>query len=66
MKEILSFFVNGIGGIHEEMLEFLTKYYNGIIDRNFQKEYDSLFDSLSKRIEYEENMLFGEYERINQ
>ncbi len=66
LKEILSFFINGLGAIHEEMLNFITKYYQGAIDSNFQREYERLFGALSKRIEYEENILYGEYDSINQ
>ncbi len=65
LKEILSFFINGLGAIHEEVLEFMTKYYKGDLNSNFHREYERLFDSLSKRIEYEENILYGEYERLN-
>ena len=65
LKEVLSFFVNGLGNIHEEMLIFFTKYSKGVIDSNFQREYERLFDALSTRIEYEENILYDEYEKLN-
>ncbi len=66
LKEILSFFNNGLGNIHEEMLRFITKYYLGAIDSNYQREYERLFGTLSKRIEYEENIIFDEYNMLNQ
>ncbi len=66
LEEILSFFVNGLGAIHEGMLNFITKYSNGIIDSNFQIEYERLFGALSKRIEYEENILYDEYNMLYQ
>jgi hypothetical protein len=47
LKEILSFFVNGLGAIHEEMLEFFTKYSKGVIDNSFQREYERLFEALN-------------------
>ena len=78
LKEILSFFVNSLGAIHEEMQEFFTKYSNGDIDSSFQRdyerlfedlskriEYEKLFDALIKRIEYEEKLLFPEYKMLN-
>ncbi len=65
LKEILSFFINGLGAIHEEMLHFIMQYYQGPIDSNFQREYERLFDALIKRIGYEENILYGEYEELN-
>ena len=64
LKEILSFFVNGLGAIHEEMLNFITKYSDEIIDSNFPIEYERLFGALSKRIEYEENFLYDEYDML--
>ena len=31
LKEILSFFINGLGNIHEEMLSFLVKKLNALL-----------------------------------
>lgn len=64
LQEILRFFANGLGAIHEEMLNFVTKYSNGDIDSNFKIEYEKLFGILSKRIEYEENTLYDEYNML--
>ncbi len=64
LKEILSFFVNGLGTIDVEMAEFFTKYSKGVIDSRFQREYERLFEALNIRIGYEENILYGEYEKI--
>ncbi len=66
LKEILSFFINGLGAIHEEMLDFIVKYSTKVKNSNFQIEYERLFGALSKRIEYEENTLYGEYEEMIQ
>ncbi len=65
LKEILSFFINGLGNIHEEMLNFIMKHYQGAIDSNFQREYEKLFGTLRKRIEYEETILNDVYEEFN-
>jgi putative transposase len=65
VKEILSLFVNGLSAIHEEMLNFITKYSEGVKDNNFQRDYERLFGTLSKRIEYEEEILFLEYKTLN-
>ena len=65
LEEILSVFTNGLGGLHDEMQNFITKYSKGVKDNNFQRDYERLFDTLSKRIEYEENILFSEYEKLN-
>ena len=61
LNEILRLFINGLGNIHEEMLNFIIKYHQGVTDSNFQKEYEKLLNVLSKRIEYEEEILFLEY-----
>ena len=66
LKEILSFFINGLGIIHEEMMRFIIKYNIGIISSNYQREYERLFGALRKRIEYEENILYDEYNMLNQ
>ena len=64
LKEVLSFIVDDIGAIHEEMLIFMTKYAEGdIINSTFQREYELLVVFLSKRIWYEENVLYDEYEK---
>ena len=65
LKEILSFFLNGLGVIHEKVLQFMTEYYKGDLNSNFHREYERLFDALSKRIGYEENIFSGEYEELN-
>ena len=65
LKEILSFLINGLGVIHEEVLIFMTEYYKGDLNSNFHREYERLLNALSKRIKYEENILFSEYEKSN-
>ncbi len=64
LKEILSVFVNGLGKIYEDALNLLTKYSIKHLNSDFHKEFDILFDTLSIRIECEENFLFDEYEKI--
>ena len=64
LKEVLSLFVNGLEAVHGEMLNFFIKYSKGIIDSTFQREYERLFDALSKRIEHEEEILFLEYKTL--
>jgi hypothetical protein len=64
-KEILSFFVNGLGAIHEKILDFMVKHSEGVKGNDFQGDYESLFGALSKRIEYEEKIPFLEYEMLN-
>ena len=62
LKEKLSLFVNGLGAIYVEMLNFMVKYSKGVVTEiNFERDYERLFGALSKRIEYEENILYDEY-----
>ena len=65
LEEILSVFTNDLVGLHDEMQNFITKYSKGVKDNNFQRDYERLFGALSKRIEYEENVLFEEYNKLN-
>ncbi len=46
--------------------EFFDKYYGGVIDEDFQREFERFFATISKRIKDEECILFDEYEKINQ
>ncbi len=66
LKGLLSIFINGSGSLHEDMQKFITKYSKGVIDSDFQREYERLFETLNIRIVYEENILYGEYEKIDQ
>ncbi len=65
LKEILSLFVNGLGDIYVEILNFITKYYKEVKDSNFKREYEKLINAIRKRIEYEEKLLFHEYKMLN-
>ena len=47
-------------------LEFFDKYYGGVIDEDFPREFERFFAAISKRIKDEEYILYDEYERMNQ
>ncbi len=47
-------------------LEFFDKYSRGVSGKEFPKELENLFVALGKRIRDEEDILFPEYEKINQ
>ena len=66
LNEILRLFINGLGNIYEEMLNFIVKYSYSVLDSNFQREYERIFDALRIRIEYEEKILYDEYNMLNQ
>jgi regulator of sigma D len=48
------------------VLEFFDKYYGGVIDEDFQREFERFFAAINKRIEAEEDILYDEYESMNQ
>ncbi len=46
------------------MLEFFDKYSGGVIDKDFQINFESLIAALNARIRNEEEALYHEYEEI--
>ncbi len=46
--------------------EFFDKYYGGVIDEDFQREFETFFAVISKRIMDEEDILYDEYDKIIQ
>ena len=66
LKGLLGILINGLGSLHEDMQKFITKYSKGVIDSDFQREYERLFEALNVRIVCEENILYDEYEKIDQ
>ena len=47
-------------------LDFFNKYYGGVIDEDFPGEFERFFTTISKRIKDEEDILYDEYDKINQ
>ncbi len=47
-------------------LDFFNKYYGEVIDEDFQREFERFFAAINKRIEAEEDILYDEYETMNQ
>ncbi len=45
---------------------FFDKYYGGVIDVDFHREFENFFAAISKRIKNEEDILYDEYDKINQ
>ena len=66
LKEILSFFINGLGAVHGEVLEFMYKYYKGDLTSKFHREYERLFEALNKRMRYAEILLFDDFDTAPQ
>ncbi len=46
--------------------EFFDKYSRGVSGKELQKEFENLFVVLDKRVRSEEDILYDEYDKINQ
>ncbi len=46
--------------------EFFDKYSRGVSGKELQKEFEDLFVALDKRVRNEEDILYDEYDKINQ
>ena len=64
-KKFLELLANDLETVTRGVTGFFDKYSKGVIDSNFQREYERLFDALSKRMVYEEDILYVEYEELN-
>ncbi len=53
-------------GVTKVVQQFFDKFHEGTVDRNFPHEFEAVFTAVSKRIKNEEEILYGEYENIDQ
>ncbi len=53
-------------GVTKDEQQFFNKFHEGTVDRNFTHEFEAVFAAVSKRIKNEEEILYGEYENIDQ
>ncbi len=66
LKELLDLFAIEMVDVTKVAQQFFNKLHEGTVDRNFPDEFETLFASISKRIKNEEEILYDEYEKINQ
>ncbi len=66
LKELLELLANDLQTLSIGVTEFFDKYNRGILDTMFEKEFENLFVALCKRMRQEEDILYKEYERMNQ
>ncbi len=66
LESILDSLAVGMMEVSRIALEFFDKYSRGVSGKEFPKEFESLLVALGKRIRNEEDILFPEYEKINQ
>ena len=48
------------------MLEFFDKYSRGVLGKELQREFENLCEALGKRMTNEEDVLYEEYDMMNQ
>ncbi len=66
IKNVLDLFAVEMENVSIIVQEFFDKYYGGVIDEDFPREFERFFAAISKRIKDEEDILYDEYEMINQ
>jgi hypothetical protein len=66
LKNILDLFVMDMENVSRVALEFFDKNSRGVLGKELQEEFESLFVTLRTRIKNEEDLLYEEYERRNQ
>ena len=66
LKELLDLFAIEMEGVAKVVQQFFDKFHEGTVDRNFTHEFEAVFAAISKRIKNEEEILYGEYENIDQ
>ncbi len=66
LKNVLDLFAMDMENVSRVVLEFFDKYSRGVLGKEFQEEFESLFVALRNRIRNEEDILYDEYEIMNQ
>ena len=66
LKNVLDLFVMDMENVSRVALEFFDKFSRGTLEKNPQEEFESLFVTLRNRIRNEEDLLYKEYERMNE
>ncbi len=66
LKNILDLFVMDMENVSRVALVFFDKYSRCVLGKLTQEEFKSLFVTLRNRIRSEEDLLYKEYERINE
>ncbi len=66
LKGLLDLFAIEMEDVSNVVEQFFNKFHEGTVDRNFPHEFEALIAAISKRIKNEEEILYGEYEKIVQ
>ncbi len=66
LKNVLDLFAMDMENVSRVVLEFFDKGPRGVLGKELQGEFESLFVALRERIKNEEDILYGEYDKFNQ
>ncbi len=66
LKELLDLFAIEMEDVSKVVQKFFDKFYEGTIDRSYLDKFEAFFAAISKRIKNEEEILYDEYEKIDQ
>ncbi len=66
LKEELDVFAKDLESVSKVVSGFFDRYYKGILGTELLWDFETLFMVLRNRIKNEENILYGEYEKIDQ
>ncbi len=65
LKNTLDLFAMDMENVTKAAQEFFDKYSEGVLDKKFVGEFETLFVALGTRIKNEEDVLYEEYEKLN-
>jgi len=66
LESILNSFSSEMENISESAMKFFEKYTDQVLDSKYVESFETIFATLSTRMQKEESVLFAEYEKINQ
>ena len=66
LKEILDVFAMDMENVSRVVMDFFDKYSEDVIDSAVTDEFEHLFAAFRNRIRHEEDILYEEYEKLDQ
>ena len=66
LKDVLDLFAIEMEDVSNVVEQFFNKFHEGTLDRNSPNGFEAVFAAISKRIKNEEEVLYAEYEKIDQ
>ncbi len=66
LKELLDVFAKDMENVSRVVMDFFDKYSEDVIDSAVTDEFEHLFAAFRNRIRHEEDILYEEYEKLDQ